>query len=707
MIVWSMPYDLSLEWQTIESEHFLVIFPGKSPTLQHFEYQEFAFTVADTAEETYQKLIPNFGEPYNKNRKTAIILEDFSDSVYGFATVLPHPAIRINLTAPGFKTFDTKFKSWLEILIAHEYTHIAHFDMNSKATSFLRLFLGQIIAPNALQPMWAIEGLAIFYESKLGSGGRVTDNRYDMYLRSDFLEENPIDLKLLKDTYFTSWPGGNIPYIYGQSLVHYIAQEYGEEKLLDISEYFCANPLLGINWSIKKALGINQNDLYKNWEDKKLSQYQEQLENVYSFSEITHSEQITNHHYWVDNPIWLQKDNNDKAILLYRVNIPELYPTIRSYNQLNKEESIIINRTTGHGTSYSLSPDNKYLIYSKLQIFKEFYQYYDLFLFNLQNGNQIQLSEGMRIKDPGWHPSKSEYNVVAVINIAGSSNLVLFSLENTFPSLFGGNNKNTDFTSSKNEMLTFEDLLYLTSFNDGTQISQPVWSPDGKKIAFSMWQNGYQDIYILELGTANEIKYLNPIIRDKHIDISPSWSADGEYIYFTSDRSGIFNLYAYQLKEKILFRLTNVTTGAFEPAGSPDGKEIAFIQYHSTGYELHLAETKNLLWKPVSFETQTNTGDGSLYQVNISHKPIQGTVLCIRNKNKEQSPVSYSPWDSLFPTYWIPYFNLTSKDLYLGFSSTAQDYLGYYYLPFKLAKGVFTPSLYYDFHFIQYSQNPN
>ncbi len=695
-------YDPSLDWQVLESQHFSVIFPRESPVHTSFEYQQIAIHVAEIAEETYHQITPYFDEPFKENHKIAIILEDFSDYVYGFASALPHRSIRINLTAPGFKSFDTKFENWLKILITHEYTHLAHFDMTRKGTTFLRFFLGQIIAPNALQPMWAIEGLAIYNESKWSTGGRAKDSRYDMYLRSDFLENQPKNLELLAGSYLTSWPGGNLPYIYGQSIIHYIVQKYGEDKLIDISEIFSAYPFLGINWAIKKALGINQDRLYENWQDEQYESYQHQAEEVYQFSELTQSEQLTKHQYWVDDPLWLSRPDSKTASLLYKVSNTELYPTIREYDPDSKDENILINRTSGHGTSYTLSQDKKYLLYTKLSKYQQYYHYHDLFLYQLENGKQIRLSEGMRIKDPSWHPHHSQNKIIAVLNDAGNNNLVLFSIEQKFLDSFNEKTvSQIESNSSKTNLISFENITYLTDFSDGTQISQPVWSPSGNQIAFSLWQNGYQDIYIIELDSNNQIQSAKAITHDKFTDISPNWSPDGQYLFFSSDRSGIFNLYAYNVENEQLFRLTNVLTGAFEPAISPDGEELAFIQYHSSGYELHLSRTEELLWE--SSDIHHDTGDGSLFVEK--QRTVPCIIPCIKDRPLSQT-TDYSPWDSIVPTYWTPYFAFTSNDLYLGFSSLAQDYLKFYNLPFKMAWGIMNPSLYYDIQFINYAHKP-
>ncbi len=690
----SRVYDPNLNWLVLESKHFSVIFPAPTPVERPFDYQYIAVHIAEIAEETYQQITPQFGIPFQPNKKIAIILEDFSDSVYGFASAIPHRSIRINLTAPGFKIFNTKFDSWLKILLAHEYTHLAHFDMTKRVTNFLRLFLGQIIAPNALQPLWAIEGLAIYNESKWTTGGRLEDSRYEMYLCSDFQENQLKSLDQIQGSYFVSWPGGNAPYIYGQSLVHFIVQQFGEEKLIAISDEFCAFPYLGMNRALKKVIGVDQNELFEQWKKEQTTHYQKQIDQAKQFSKITESQQLTNHHYWVDNPLWLPNPDKQSATLFYRVNTPQLYPTIREYNTINKKENILIKRTSGHGTSYSLSPDQQYLIYTKLTQYEKYYSYHDLFLYHLENGKQVRISEGIRIKDPAWRPDYSQNQIAAVINQAGSNNLVLFSIEQSVVNNLHNINKvQNENKTSRQDSLSFSDLIYLTDFSDGTQISQPVWSPQGNQIAFSLWQEGYQDICLLTLDDNDQVFSIEPITMDRYTDISPSWSPDGQYLYFSSDRSSIFNLYAYNLEDKQFFRLTNVLTGAFEPAISPNGKELAFIQYHALGYELHLSKTENMLWKLID-----NTGDGSLFH-QTENRPLY-------YDETENRPLYYSPINSLLPTYWSPYLSFTSNDLYIGFSSLAQDHLKFYHIPFTLAQGMLNQSLYYNVQCTDYTHEP-
>jgi Tol biopolymer transport system component len=481
--------------------------------------------------------------------------------------------IRLSLTAPTAKFFDMKFISWLKMVITHEYTHIAHFEMTAGPTTALRALFGQILTPNALQPIWSIEGLAVYNETKFTAGGRGIDTRYDMYLRMAALEDQFNALDQINGYYLTSWPSGTAPYIYGQSIIHFIAQKYGEDEVIAISEIFCEYPYLGFNYAIKKTIGLNLEELYQTWKDYLKEKYQFQAQKIFSKKKLTSSQQLTKYNYWVDYPCWISTPDGDKIV--FRVSTPHSYPFIQIINPLSpslpltprsiKNESLI-ERTYGRDSFFSISPDSSKIIYAKLDDYEQFYKFYDIYLFDLKTEKETRLSEGLRARDPSWSPDLDNPQIVAVINQSGTNNLALINLHSTGLSI----NEN----QPANKSITKEDIVYLTDFQDGTQLSQPSWSPKGDKIALSAWRQGYQDIYILNLDSNNiDNSTLQPIFCDKSIDLSPCWSPDGQYLFFASDRTGIYNIFAFSLSDKKLYQITNVLSGAFQPAISPDGTQ--------------------------------------------------------------------------------------------------------------------------------------
>src|SRR5665648_549397 len=409
MNVEAVRYDPGLNWQVLESPHFSVYFHlNEVKTSDHNSNNNsniisnnsnsnnmkgIAQQIADIAEEAYHQVNAQLGSPdkHHHLQKIAIIMEDFSDYALGFSSPFPHRVIRLSLTAPTAKSFDMKFKSWLKMVITHEYAHLAHFEMTAGPTTALRALFGQILAPNALQPIWSIEGLAVYNETKFTAGGRGIDSRYDMYLRMAALENQFNTLDQINGYYLTSWPNGTATYIYGQSLVHFIAQKYGENKVIAISEIFCEYPYLGFNYALKRVIGLSLGELYQSWKDHLKEKYQLQTQKILSQKNLTPSQQLTKYHYWVDYPHWVSTLNGDK--IAFKVFTPHSNPSIQMIDPLSSfapltDSSIknqsLIKRTYGRDSSFDISANDSKIIYAKLDDYKQFYNFYDLYLFYLK-----------------------------------------------------------------------------------------------------------------------------------------------------------------------------------------------------------------------------------------------------------------------------------------------------------------------------------
>ena len=66
------------------------------------------------------------------------------------------------------------------------------------------------------------------------------------------------------------------------------------------------------------------------------------------------------------------------------------------------------------------------------------------------------------------------------------------------------------------------------------QISSPSWSPNGKYLSLTLYQDGNAEIYILNLNNKN----LTRLTYHYSIDTESSWSPNVSKVMFTSGRSG-------------------------------------------------------------------------------------------------------------------------------------------------------------------------
>ena len=771
-------YDPKLSWKVVESPHFSIYFFNKpenqdnpSPNFNLNKdgccsfMEQLAREIADLAEETYFQIHTQINlSPHHHMQKIGIILEDFTDYTLGYAYTFPHRVIRLSLTAPTAKSFDMKFKSWFKMVLVHEYTHIAHFEMTKGLTTALRALFGQIITPNGLQPTWALEGLAIYNETKFnqeqeGGGGRGIDPRYDMYLRMAILEDNLNTLDQISGYYLLSWPGGNAPYIYGQSIIHFIAQKYGEEKMIEISEVFCHYPYLGFNYAFKKVLALDLEELFLNWKEELQKRYLIQEQMISTSRKLTESKQLTNYHYWVDYPKWISFSSEGAEKIAVRVTTPHTYPFIQIIDPsslstpLSLTSSVIkkqslIKRNYGRDSSFSFSPDGTKIIYGKLPEDNLYYQFYDLYLYNLENKREIRLSRDLRLKDPAWSPNPKKKQILAVINNLGTQNLVLINISmaklselselsglsrlSEQPELFEleGTKKITNKLTrpeQNNLLIQPEEIIYLTHFTDGTQIYQPAWSPRGDMVAFSAWRDGSQDIYLLTLtddyfnrecfdlnNSAACSSQPQPIFLDRATDLNPAWSADGQYLFFSSDRShNIYNIFAYSLSEQNLYQITNVLSGAFQPAPSPDGKKLAYIEYHSTGYELHLMNLEINPDRLAEIEISKSNTIRNFFNPIETDPTSWLNIKLVKNSDfTTPSPThypihDYSPFASFWPpTHWIPAAQFSEKDLGVGYSTELIDVLGFNSLPLTITYGLINNTLNYDLNYYYYHYYP-
>jgi Tol biopolymer transport system component/DNA-binding winged helix-turn-helix (wHTH) protein len=119
-------------------------------------------------------------------------------------------------------------------------------------------------------------------------------------------------------------------------------------------------------------------------------------------------------------------------------------------------------------------------------------------------------------------------------------------------------------------------LVRLT--NNNAMDCEPVWSPDGKRIAFWSNRDGGMEIYVMDAGGSN-VKRLTNNLSD---DGNPSWSPEGSKILFESARDGNREIYVMDTDGGNQIRLTRHNAMDSTATWSPDGSLIAFASNRDT-----------------------------------------------------------------------------------------------------------------------------
>jgi hypothetical protein len=101
-----------------------------------------------------------------------------------------------------------------------------------------------------------------------------------------------------------------------------------------------------------------------------------------------------------------------------------------------------------------------------------------------------------------------------------------------------------------------------------------TWSPDGKRIAFSLIRDGNADIYAVDVRSGG----LTRLTSDPAEDIAPSWARNGREIAFCSNRSGAVEIWITDL---VAGRAAQLSTGGENrfPIFANRGDRIAWVSH--------------------------------------------------------------------------------------------------------------------------------
>lgn len=624
---WALPagaanlFDPSVEWKTIVTPHFRVNYAAENEAV--------ARLAAGYAEEAHQILSP-WLETVPENR-TEMTIVDHEDMVQGYSFPLPNNQIWLYLTGPASDQLMSRYDSWLRDLVIHEYTHLLHLEKTDGLPTLVNQVVGRSYYPNMFLPIFLIEGLAVHTETRWSTGGRGRDTAYQTYLRVAALEDQLAGIDQASGYFTIDHPGGEIPYIYGMAFYRHLATHYGEDAPAKLAKAHAGNPYVGV-WGLDDELqALTGKTAVQLWADMRAelkSDARAQRAAAIARGPLTPVALVTEggmHHrhprYLPDGElVWAEWTGHGYA------NLVGSHPNKKTA----RPRRIITKSPFG---SWDVSRDGRWLYHSRNWDDNRFTGFEDAFRWDLKHRKIERLSTRERLDMPAVSPDGRW--VVAVKNGGGQTNLVKMRADGT-------------------------RSAPLTRLTDRSQLSSPAWHPRRELIAVSAWRDGGRDLYLVhpERGT------LTPLWRDRHVDQDPAWTPDGRHLVFASDREGVYNLYAYELATRKLFRMTNVVGGLIEPAVSPDGQRVACASYGVKGWDV-----ATLPWDPASWrQVPTPMDEPGMAQPPPAVSPAGFPAQ------------TYDPLPSLRPKTWAPFGFMDERGPVWGFQTLGQDVLMRHYV---------------------------
>ncbi len=602
--------DLKRSWHTVRTEHFEVHY--------HEPLSLMARRVAEVLERVHQRLKPLLR--YEPKSRVQIVLTDGSENANGSATPIHYNIIRLFASAPADLSVLSDFDDWMTLLITHEHAHILHLDNISRLPAVINKIFGKIYAPNLAEPRFIIEGIATYFESAETAAGRLRSTIFEMYMRTAVLENATISIDQLSNQ-IVQWPQGNIWYLYGGRFVQYIVDKYGESWIPQMSKLYGGTLIpYGLNRSLQKITGKTYIELYDEWLADMKVRY-EALEADIRAQGIVEGKRLTFHG---QNVRGLRFFNDDEV--MYFVADGQSNPKVRSIHVTGPKKKRTLVRSAG--VSYpTLHPDGSIYLES-FDSRRDLYSFYDLFRADPKKGRtrkRKRLTNGLRARYPDVSPDGT--HIVFVRNHAGTSDLYIAETKHI----------------EKTKRVLVKSKLY-------EQVYTPRYSPDGNFVAYSAWRRGgYRDIHVLDLRTQEVFE----VTHDRALDTGPAWSPDGETLYFSSDRTGISNIYAYGWKTGETNQITNVVSGAYQPAPSPDGHKLAYIGYTHLGYDVYAMDLPEPRPAEEYVDNRPPPSEGSNTTTAFSRR--------------------YRPGPTLYPRFWAIDFDQDGFGRQLGISVQGQD----------------------------------
>jgi len=541
-----------LRWRTIETDHFFVHF--------HQQEQWAANFSATLAEKIYPSVTQVYS--YEPDSKIHIVLKDTDDYANGAAYFYDNK-IEIWISPIDFTLRGTNH--WLSDVISHEFAHIISlqkgFKMprsipafyiqgieyeDEKREDVLYGFPDRIISfpiAGSTVPMWLAEGMAQI-QSQI-EGYDTWDSHRDMIIRTRILNNKFLSLKDMNVFGKTSI-GNESVYNQGYAFTRYLTKRFGVDFLKNIANALSSPFVWTISSAFKKTTGKDIDKIYSEWKSELEYKYLEKLKNITKNKkegDVIVNKGISNLY-----PVW-SLDGKKFAYISGKgdyISLTSLY----LYNPETEEEKHLVSNV-----SSSLSwLNNDEILYAKQVKAKNNSFFFDLHKYNIKKEKETRLTYGQRT----LYPSVSPDNKYAAFStpIGGSRNLALFN-----------------FSTKK--------ITILTNFNQGKEVFESTWHPDGKKIIFSV--SKMYGRYIAEYDL--EKKAWQKLIEYGEDCRNPLFSKDGKYIYFSSDKTGIFNIYSYNTRTEDIQLLTNVLTGAFMPSVHPDNGLI-YSLFKIDGYKI-------------------------------------------------------------------------------------------------------------------------
>ncbi len=625
LIVLALCYDVSAQgfnfgrnkiqytdfnWQVMKTEHFDIYY--------YPEMEEIARVGAFYAEESYKALEPKFNHSVTRRiplifysthlhfQQTNVTPGFIPEGVGGFFEFLKG---RVVIPSNG-NLFQFRH------VIRHELVHVF---MHSKVATVLRKH-GRLDGP--FPPLWFTEGLAEHWSAHW-------DAQAEMVLKDAVLSNYITGLQNIYQI-----RGTFTMYKIGQNILDYIADNYGDDKVLMILENLWKYERF--EDAFKEATGFNYAEFDHEYLYFLKKKYYPQLATD-DFNSQTATTIV--HDGFNFKPAYYKGVDGDYVLFVgNRTGYTSIFmkPMEEAPNGVEEKVEVLVK---GQASS---DFENFHIFDSKIDVNKSGQLVFTaksgetdaLYIFDIATRAVVSkhyFKDLVGLFSPSWSPNEEEI-VFSGLAKKGYKDIFIFNIKS-------------------------QQLSQVTDdfYNDDS----PSWAPDGKHIAFASDRNAYgahgsSNIFMMKKD-GSQLRYLT---YGKQTDTSPVFSPDGKFLAYTSDFEGTFNIFMIEspLKNKAksqikTHKITQSVGTIFDPEWTNDG-DLLFGTFEERSFQIRLLEdtfsridSSNVINQPIAEpladlwhfekikssnisinEPYLNTYDLDIVQTQVSQDPLFGTT---------------------------------------------------------------------------------
>jgi len=495
-------YHPGIKWKEISNPVFIVAFPAP--------YEKEAIYTLNTAQEIFESLKQMWKGAPPFPKRIRILLSDAFDQANGSATFFPYNQVEIRLIHPSPDSTTGSSQNYIRTLLTHEISHIFTYNWGSGFTYFLRKIIGTnpLLFPSIYMPIWLVEGISVYNESRLNAGGRLDSPDYKIMLKLISQNNNiPHSGRLWGDS--TPWPGSNSPYFYGGEFLEYLSKQYGEDKVVQFVKdyaYFLfpftirqkSIPIfLTFSLQFKLIFGKSLNKL---WDDFK--NHSKTLSNQTINYKVNHPDYVsylTEDGYYNEYPVC----TNDGRVFYVHRDLRG-YPGIFSLTTRDGKPERLVKQSGVNGLFYSEKEETLY--FSATDYYKTYYIYSDIYRLDIRSGKTKRLSKGQRLFFPVKSSIPDDNDKVYCVKRIGTQSFLAC----------------LDLKTGKNETLS----------NGYEALAFPAISPDNKTIAASVKITGNDwGIGLFSMDG----KQISIVTENLGKCYCPVWKKTGELMFICAD----------------------------------------------------------------------------------------------------------------------------------------------------------------------------